>query len=43
MTVVLKRYAKGKVSFELLARVDPDRVQNECPHAKVLLDRLKSL
>ena len=38
-----KRYAKGKVSFELLARVDPTRVEAACPHAKALLDRLKSL
>ncbi len=38
-----KGYAKGKVSFELLARVDPARVEAACPHAKALLDRLKSL
>ena len=38
-----KRYAKGKVSFELLARVDPTRVETACPHARALLDRLKSL
>ena len=38
-----KRYAKGKVSFELLTRVDPTRVEAACPHAKALLDRLKSL
>ena len=38
-----KRYAKGKISFELLAQVDPARVEAACPHAKALLDRLKSL
>ena len=37
------RYAKGKVSFELLARVDPDRVEAACPHAKALLNRLRTL
>ena len=38
-----KPYAKGKISFELLAQVDPTRVEAVCPHAKALLDRLKSL
>ena len=38
-----KGYAKGKISFELLARIDPTRVEAACPHAKALLDRLKSL
>ena len=38
-----KRYAKGKVSFELLAQVDPTRVEAACPHARALLDRLRSL
>ncbi len=38
-----RRYAKGKVSFDLLAQVDPTRVEAACPHAKALLDRLKSL
>lgn len=38
-----KPYAKGKVSFDLLARVDPARVEAACPHAKALLDRLRSL
>ena len=38
-----KGYAKGKVSFDLLAQVDPNRVEAACPHAKALLDRLKSL
>lgn len=28
-----KRYAKGKVSFELLALVDPTLVEAACPHA----------
>lgn len=38
-----KRYAKGKVSFELLAQIDPALVEAACPHAKALLDRLKTL
>ncbi len=38
-----KRYSKGKVSFELLAQIDPTLVENECPHAKALLDRLRNL
>ena len=38
-----KSYAKGRVSFELLARIDPARVEAACPHARALLDRLRSL
>ena len=38
-----KRYSKGKVSFELLAQIDPDRVEAACPHANALLDRLRNL
>ena len=38
-----RRYAKGKVSFGLLERIDPTRVEAACPHSKALLDRLKSL
>ena len=37
-----KSYAKGRVSFELLARVDPDRLGAACPHARALLDRLRA-
>ena len=37
-----KSYAKGRVSFELLARVDPDRVEAACRHARALLDRLRA-
>ena len=37
-----KGYAKGKVSFELLARIDPARVEAACPHARALLDRLRA-
>ena len=37
------RYTKGKVSFELLARVDPARVEAACPHAKALLNMLRAL
>lgn len=35
------RYAKGKVSFELLARTDPESVQEKCSHARRLLDHLR--
>ena len=38
-----KSYSKGKVSFELLARVDPARVEVACPHARALLDGLRAL
>ena len=38
-----KPYAKGKVSFELLAQVDPALVKAACPHTKALLNRLKTL
>lgn len=38
-----KRYSKGKISFELLAQINPALVENECPHAKALLDRLRNL
>ena len=38
-----KSYAKGKVSFELLARIDPARVEAACPHARAFLDRLRAL
>ena len=38
-----KRYSKGRVSFELLARIEPARVEAACPHAGKLLDRLRAL
>lgn len=37
-----KRYAKGKISFELLGAVNPQRVSGKCPHAKRLLEFLSS-
>jgi hypothetical protein len=40
---VQKPYKKGKVSFEMLARLDPIMVENACPHAKDLLDHLRKL
>ena len=36
-----KRYSKGKVSYEILAKLDPATVEAACPHAKALLDRLR--
>ena len=38
-----KQYEKGRISFELLARVDPALVEDACPHAKALLSRLRAL
>ena len=35
-------YAKGRVSFEVLARIDPACVEAACPHARALLDRLRA-
>jgi hypothetical protein len=37
-----RAYAKGKVSFELLAAIDPAAVEQACPAAKRLLQRLRS-
>jgi len=36
-----KQYAKGKLSFEILGVIDPAVVENHCPSAKRLLDRLR--
>jgi hypothetical protein len=36
-----KPYAKGKVSYEMLGRLDPRHVEAACPHAKALFDRLR--
>ncbi len=38
-----KRYGKGEVSFELLAKLDPRKVEAACPHAKDFLQRLREL
>ena len=38
-----KSYAKGRVSFELLGRLDPSLVESACPSAHMLLDRLRKL
>jgi hypothetical protein len=38
-----KRYAKGKVSFEMLEKLDATKVEGTCPHAKSLVDRLRKL
>ena len=38
-----QQYAKGSVSFSLLTRIDPARIEGACPHAKALLNRLRSL
>lgn len=36
------RYAKGKISFEILARLNPAKVEQACPDARRLLDRLRN-
>lgn len=38
-----KRYAKGRISFELLAKIAPASVAEACPHAKDLGERLTFL
>lgn len=36
------RYGKGKVSFQMLGRLDPARVETACPHARALLEFLRA-
>jgi hypothetical protein len=38
-----KPYTKGKVSYELLEKLNSEKVEAACPHAKALLDRLRGL
>ena len=38
-----KRYAKGTVSVEVLGRINPGMVVRRCPHAKTILEYLRSL
>ena len=35
-------YAKGKISFKLLEKINPTLVEAACPHARALLDRLRT-
>lgn len=37
------KYAKGKTSFRLLARIQPRLVEASCPRARDLLDRLRGM
>ena len=37
-----RRYTK-RMALDLLERISPDLVENACPHAKALLDQLRSL
>jgi hypothetical protein len=39
----VRGYSKGKISYELLAAIDPAEVERRCPNAKRLLDRLRAL
>jgi hypothetical protein len=38
-----RKYAKGRVSFEMLARLNPSLVEQACPSAGRLLDTLRAL
>jgi hypothetical protein len=38
-----KKYSKGNLSFELLAKISPAKVEAASPHAKVLFQRLRDL
>ena len=38
-----KKYTKGKISFEMLALLDPNKVEAACPAAIRLLDRLRAI
>jgi hypothetical protein len=38
-----RRYAKGRISFELVGLVDASKVEAACPHASRLLSRLRSV
>jgi hypothetical protein len=38
-----KSYAKGRVSYELLAQLDPKLVENACPSARRLLEHLRTI
>ena len=42
-TLYIEGGGKGKVSFELLARVDPARVEAACSHAEAFLNQLRAL
>ena len=38
-----RQYAKGKTSFEMLAKLSPDLVENACPNAARLLKFLRNV
>ena len=38
-----KPYAKGKVSYELLSKLNPALVETACPYARKMLDKLRTL
>jgi len=42
-TACTKKYAKGKISFELLGELHPASVEVACPHVKELLQSLRNL
>jgi hypothetical protein len=38
-----RRYAKGRLSFEILAQISPAEVEKACPHAARFLTALRNL
>lgn len=38
-----KPYSKGKICFEILGKINPSLVEESCPNAKRLLDRLRAV
>lgn len=40
---IKKRYAKGEVSFNILSKLSPQKVENLCPHAARLLNFLRKM
>ena len=38
-----KPYSKGKVCFDILGKINPALVEESCPNAKRLLDRLRAI
>ena len=42
-TLYIEGGGEDKVSFEVLARIDPARVEAACSHAKAFLNQLRTL
>jgi hypothetical protein len=37
-----RKYAKGRLSFDLLGNISPSKVEAGCPHARELFERLRN-